>query len=540
MSGAASMSWTVPPAAVRILRRLAAHGHPECCYGRTVSWPGTSRLAVLAIALALLTCAATAVAKHPPAPSADGAALRDGCQRSDIPIGLVTSPEWVYVYRDPKIRRASGIARVSHVSNEDDPLIHDWSDFNSNLVVDRGYSWMLGGSRARHTGNYAGHVSDEVGRLHFEWEMSTFPTFAWPWDGDRTTLWGSWIWDCGHWTVSPNNLPGAKVTGETTELHPLDAIVVNRSDPYRARRGESETDAFISNAGTAAHAEQQCALTHHPADSTTYDSGYRNCARDRANFRQPLLRSYSFFVPAPRRPSASTRLTFRAVTMVHPSLGRERIRVERGGLAITVTLPRRAGAIRYGKSFFVSWAGAPAPAPTRLKVTLRTLVIHHADPSPSNPDKTPPKWNLFLAVNGDWKLVNDWVPGLARAHDGERFKINRSLTLTVPRGGRVLFQLAGRECDIPTHTTVFGLFIPLLRPCAPNPDEINSNVYLLLHNDDTGTVLDVYRSAAAALGVHTRRGRAVFAMPGTGRMTFGDDETEGNGNYSVTYSISRG
>src|SRR5207302_181630 len=83
-----------------------------------------------------------------------------------------------------------------------------------------------------------------------------------------------------------------------------------------------------------------------------------------ANRRQPLNGSYGFFVPAPPRPSGTARLTYRTTRMVSGSAARERIRVLRSGLAVTVSL--RGGVTRrYGKSFFVGWTGRQRSRPAR-------------------------------------------------------------------------------------------------------------------------------------------------------------------------------
>ena len=95
-------------------------------------------------------------------------------------------------------------------------------------------------------GNFAGgEGSEDFRRLHYEWESGTLPFFAWPTDGDRVKLWGSWIWDCGHFTM------GQRVSGEASELHPLNGIVVTRRAPYRTRGRESQADVFISSGGVA-------------------------------------------------------------------------------------------------------------------------------------------------------------------------------------------------------------------------------------------------------------------------------------------------
>ena len=250
---------------------------------------------LLGVTVACASSATVALAAHPSPPTSRDQAVRDGCQRSDFGIGFDTTPEWVYVDRSPAIRMAQGVVRVSHASIQDSILEHRSFDYNGNLVPDRPCGYLIAGQAGQHTNNYGPQEGESLGRLHFEWESATLPLWAWPTDGDRATLWGSWIWDCAHWQTSGNNT-GGTVVGEHSELHPLSAIAIHRRAPYGSARGESETDVFISNQGDAAHAIEQCALTHHPVSGTAYpqyDSGFKPCAMNPANRLQPLATLHS-------------------------------------------------------------------------------------------------------------------------------------------------------------------------------------------------------------------------------------------------------
>jgi hypothetical protein len=499
--------------------------------------------ALVIVTTAAAVFAAPAFANNPPHPSGLDQPLKDGCQRSDFGIGLGTSPQWVYVYRNAAIRTAKGTVRISHGSIDDSILQHDSYDYNGNLVPDRPYRYLVAGTPQGKTNNFArqpGSNSDEeYARLHFEWESGTLPMWAWPQDGDRAQIWGAWIWDCGHWSTTENNAEGSTTTGEHTELHPLNAIVDYRVTPFTGTRKQTQTDVFISNDGTVARAVENCALSHHPKDNANYDDGFRPCTESKANRVQPLLRSYSFTIPAPRKPAtAGAELHYKVVGHGRSS-ARQRIRVTHTGLSVTVTMKR---AKSYGKTFYVWWTPQRA-TPTLLRFTLQSVKINHADPNPNNagsdPDKTPPPWNLYLDVNGSWKLLNDWAPQLGAVHDGQVIPVNRSFTIAVPKGAGVWLQVQGRECDEPGDTTVFGLYAHVLFPCGPNRDEINPNPLLLLMNDDVGIVLDRYRFAALALGTHTSAAATSAFFPGSGQITFGHG-VEAGGAYELTYTVSKG
>jgi hypothetical protein len=497
---------------------------------------------VSAAALLVALAVATSAPAHPPAPTSKDQALSDGCQRSDFGIGFDSTPEWVYVHRSAAIRMARGTVRVSHASLQDSILQHRSFDYNGNLVPDGPFRYLIAGRRASGTNNYAAEEGEARGRLHFEWESATLPFFAWPTDGDRATLWGSWIWDCGHWTSTANNT-GGTITGEHTELHPLSAIAVNRRASYLSSSGERETDVFISNEGDGAHAVEHCALSHHPVSGgafPSYDSGYSACARSVPNRIQPLARSYSFFVPAPPKPSPTALLRYRILTRVGGSSGVEQFRRAGNGIAVTVKLHNSKRVVRYGKSFFLSWSGATHHPPSALKVTLKSILIKHADPNPAVPDPSGAHWSLYLDVNGYWQLLNKWAPRLtAHVVDGERIAINRTVKIDVPRRAGVSFLVQGRECDAPAGKTVVGVHTNLLYPCPANTDEQNPNIFDVFNNDDPGTILSVYRSASAALGTHVARSAATVNFRGSGRTSFGDG-VQGQGDYQLTYTIRRG
>ena len=487
-------------------------------------------------------CAASAPAANPPAPTSDTQPSRDGCQRSDFGIGFDTSPEWVYVYRSAAIRMAQGTVRVTHGSLQESILEHRSFDFNGNLVPDAPFRYLIAGSRSRHTNNFAPGGGEEHGRLHFEWESATMPMFVWPTDGDRATLWGSWIWDCGHWQSGENNTTGV-TTGEHSELHPLSAIAVNRRAPYLSARGETETDVFVSNEGDAAHAIEQCALKHHPQPAAVYpqyDAGFKPCATAPANRLQPLAKTYTFFVPAPPRPGPAARLRYRVVNRITGGSGTERVRLAANGLQVTVTLHRSSREVRYGKSFFVTWTGGVRHPPDALAVTLKSILIRHSDPNPAVADPSGAHWVLYLDVNGYWQLLNTWAPRLTtHVTDGERIALNRTVRIYVPHGSGVWLQVAGRECDEPAGKTVLGIFTNLLYPCPANTDEQNPNLLDVFNNDDTGTILDTYRSAAAAIGSHVSTSVATTnRFPDSGPITFGDGK-QGQGDYRLVYTVHR-
>ena len=76
-------------------------------------------------------------------------------------------------------------------------------------------------------------------------------------------------------------------------------------------------------------------------------------------------------------------------------------------------------------------------------------------------------------------------------------------------------------------------------PLSGKHRRADPNILDVFTNDDPGTILNIYRSAGAAIGKHVVTARATVKFPGTGKVTFGDG-VQGRGGYQLTYTIRRG
>lgn len=151
-----------------------------------------------------------------------------------IPGGL--SPGWVRVDGDPNPHAA--IAEVSgqildpqayvnfssddalpqnvktnqFVTHTDNSFNHFARDINVFLTIDPADRHHLA------KGNFIEGDSNEIGHMEVEWERGGVPMFAFPAMGDRMTVWGPHIWDCGHGDT------WVELEGENddyrTEIHP--------------------------------------------------------------------------------------------------------------------------------------------------------------------------------------------------------------------------------------------------------------------------------------------------------------------------------
>jgi hypothetical protein len=467
---------------------------------------------MLAVSVAVATASSTAQ------PNSTTQPLRDGCQRNVTGLLTFSSPEWVYIYKDPSVRFVQGTVTHTHTAGGDLPEGHDWYDLNSNVNVIPAYSYLV--ATANSTGDPA---AEDYGRLHVEWETGSVPSYVWPTEGDSVRLWGSWIWDCGHWGPSAGVtnpdllLPGQgeaqcaqnACPGERSEFHPMRAMIIQRANPSVPTSTQTETDVYISTDGTIAHAEAQCALAHPPPNPDSYGADYSACVQDPSQrYQQVNDRNYSFFVPAPPKPSPTATLTYsvkdQGVSVNAPT---EQIQVASDG--INVTIPFKNFGVNgtrqvYGKSFFVGWSVDPTP-PTHLQVHFSGLTVFHSLDPPSDTssgtDDPGAEWNLYVDVNGSWSFVNDWAPGLATLLDGTTLTTSKTMDVYVPAGQGVRLFVHGRECDLPK-----------IQPCPTNTGEVASD------NDVPGEILDQYSSAQAAIGTHTT--------------------TADSGDYQLTYTVS--
>lgn len=488
---------------------------------------------IRALALLLLGGALVLPATATAGPDPLNQPLADGCQRNPAGLLTFTSPEWVPVggrnAGDP-VRVIEGSSTLVHTADEDLPEGHNSYDLDWDVNPDAGYLGLLAGDPNANGGQGNGNWANDAdrGKLHVEWESGAVPSFVWPTEGDRTKVWGQWIWDCGHWgqgiQTDQGNPQGSLVgtgdyflpgqveggapnglRGEQTELHPMQAIVVNRHAPYRTPLNEAETDAFVSNEGTHALGEERCSQQLTPLPLlASYGPDFSACVNSGANERQDIRgRSYEFFVPAPPKPSAAAQLRYREVPMVSGSGYSETITPLAGGLDVRVTFDRIAagdsGPHAFGASYFVGWDGGAAALPRVLRFTLRSVTVNHSlDPNPSRFTQTGPppgEYNLYVDLNGYWNFIgghglvgalpDEWATGLGAVTDGQTVPVNRSVDFAVPPGAPVRIDITGRECDLPR-----------MDPCVVNAEVSDAN-------DHPGQAIAKFPSADAALGDRT-------------------------------------
>ena len=210
---------------------------------------------------------------------------------------VLINPEWAAVdvgmhsppFSDPIT--VHGTVHFAKINESGDfPSDHVTDDQNTFATLDPADMGLVA------TGN-VGPEGVEAGQMELEWEISSYPLFAWAGSGDRYTGVGRWIWDCGHPNPDPVGhcsttmaqtcvidsdctppLCPSCINGETcdgvnfnyhSELHPPQAVAITRTHGYRPAkrvrfgRRATRTDVWINPDGGGAG--DACWQTHQPS-----------------------------------------------------------------------------------------------------------------------------------------------------------------------------------------------------------------------------------------------------------------------------------
>jgi hypothetical protein len=490
--------------------------------------------AVLAACLAATVGSFAGARPNVPPPDPQEAVL-DGCGRDYLAQTQRQIPTWVYVGDrnnpatgpPPAARLLSGVVGsryfpdlASHPTEEDLPPIHRSYDVNFDVKPDRAYTELMGGSAAQHTGNFAG-TSPSTARIHVEREQTAFPSFAWPDPGDRVTLLGSWVWDCGHWTPA----------GERTEIHSYRALWVGRRRAARSPAGGSEGDLLVSNDKTFAGVEADCA---HRAKGVV--PVFQSCLLTEPE-RLDIGGNHHFILRLPPRPSKASRLRVRALDAGSSGAPAQiTTRFTNHVLSVWVHVPSGTAPLLVAKRIVAGWTRAPRPEHLRIRFT-RLLVRRAMDPGCPNAQTTcgsretthgeqlsspPGEWNVYVDAAGVWRM---WGSGLLRVRDGQVVRHGPTLDVFLPRGRPWRLFVFTRECDWGSLGNADGA-AHAMTPC-PRSGEVGT----FDGDDRPGYVVKRFRSPEASLGFHRSRPsrRTITTCPPVNKL----------GCYELDYKVTR-
>ncbi|HZN03271.1 MAG TPA: hypothetical protein VFD06_06745 [Candidatus Polarisedimenticolia bacterium] len=232
------------------------------------------------------------------------------------------------------------------VNHTDAPFTHYAHDLNVFVTLDAGYRHLLA------SGNFELGDPSEFGTLELEWERGGIPMFAWPSPHDRITVWGPWVFDCGHGEPDENDSDVALSDAKyRTEIHSPVGWVVYRNTsnmtdrdgtprpekrmanpwtwyeaddfpgmgvPLPGMGGTLDTpikatvaDAFFSSfAGNIPEGLNGCDDTTVVSDDTIDSTCFYTLSAETFEWAAPLLQQdYSFFIPAPPKPASDPDAT---------------------------------------------------------------------------------------------------------------------------------------------------------------------------------------------------------------------------------------
>jgi len=465
------------------------------------------------------------------------------------------------------------------VTATDNTFNHYTRDLNVFVTLDPSSRWALA------DGNFAIEDDDgeselnELGLIELEWEHGAVPAWARPSSYDRIAAFGWHVFDCGHgnpdrYRTEIHSPVGWVSYRNTSNTHDWDQDpgAKKSQDPWiwyenGDHQGIGETfpdtglldtpvqstvaDAFFSSfGGNIPESVNGCDDDTFIADDTANAHCYDEVVPNSWEWWQPLLKEdYTFFIPAPPRPSPNAQLVWSSVdhcaeTPANP--GNPGNDVEGAGEAgpgetafdigsatcnipdhvettsngITVTVRAHSGAdgiagnaddptypsndyVAFGKRYKVAWDYVPAGA-DRVKtfnVHFDTLRVYD-DAEPCIEDG---EWSMSIFVNEQWRHPIDghgdsdtpfWSDGAIDddkciiGHDPtyQPYDIGELFTVNVVRGESIFVREKSYDVDF-------------------------------ISNDDTNPVVYAFRSA-----------------PGT--YVDGVTDTDVEGAHTIVYTIS--
>ena len=546
----------------------------------------------------VLVAAVPAMAKDPgPDPSGpNGQSHQDGCTREPLQLIHGESPSWAYVYDDtsnpnlPAPRRMTGLVQTRdyqtdalgsplneavHPSGDDLPSGHDDYDLNVDVQPDPQYIDLLGGHNDpvldNRTGNFRGNGEDYAA-VHSELQGDAMPLSLWPDEGDRIDLIGNWAWDCGHWGVpteifSPDYvLPKdgqpcfgsfqslgpvldpaqCHIAGESTEFHPWRAmwdIHAQSGSPTAAAEGLLYVSTYQTRAGRV----EDCAHRNPPINGNA-NPLLKICVQN-GSLWQDVTGDYSYYLPAPPRPSQAAHLTYHADDLGSAGAPAPTLAPEGDGVRVTFHLATAMDqALNMFYKVYAGWDDLPlATVPTHLQVHFDSLLVRRSMDCPVlqgevactsdtlNPNQrsSPPgEWNLYYNVQGHWgKLFGGEFDPSA----GDILNPDQTVDVYVPQGQGWRMVMMGRECELQllaTGTSVTRNFASCLGKNTTAPLEISDS------NDVPGKLLDEYASAQASLGTHVSDARTRKTVPVADPGSSCPPDPNPNGCYQLTYTVS--
>ena len=392
-------------------------------------------------------------------------ALKRGCRTGGTMDVNTTNPSWVSVDPSDKARPLEGVVRVSKVTWEDYPANHESHDWNIFIKPDTQYEFM---------NSDANHFMDADGKdvpkgdpngafcMEAEWETKQFDMRFWPVVGDRATVLGRWIFDCGHppyrseihppkFTAFTRMSPHT-FTGDTTPSYTNKAFVfINGQGGYFYDRIGGAKYTFdihvppkpgtsrglldrlkgrIRPARPGQPAEQPEATPDPAAPPVTPVAAAAPPELRAQVLETPFGGPTPTLTPLPDQ--NKVRVTYDLSRVVDP---------QRWNLYQHPLSARPKNTPKFGAVIAAGWREPVVTQGYRVvKVTFDNIKVntdHDVIPFSSG------EWRFWVHVNGTWMQI----PGLGDVDGGKTYNINKSVLVTVPEDGELALQTTGWESD---------------------------------------------------------------------------------------------
>lgn len=298
-------------------------------------------------------------------------------------------------------RTVEGILARSHITSNDFPFKpwHTFYDWNFHVRFDKQYTYLTS-------------PANREGEIECEWDTAFLPIWAFPQDGDRVWIVGRWVYDCGH---PENNL-------HKSEIHPPKAIASFRSQAtdFGGNRGPTRANHAIVFIGR--------------------DGGY---------WRQPIKdQNYAFdlYLPPKPYPEAEPRFKIAPQTGVLPVPLHITPFPAKEPRALRVVIPLKGvepHPENYGVIISGGWSdprGTEAAAVKLYRITVEEILMDaNLDPRTIVDPKGKDEWNVYVGINGRWKVFNDL--------SGKSSKLDYSVTLPLHPSDQIHITACGYEED---------------------------------------------------------------------------------------------
>jgi hypothetical protein len=204
-----------------------------CPAGCTVQPPG-SHLSPITVEPQVLDVPIQALESAPLAPETTPAVVPSSSAGLSVPpgqcdfgAGAISKQWWAVREVDDAndYRLLEGAVRHSRVSRKDSPLNHDSQDTNYHIEPDPKYSDV----------QFEDDDAPIPEPIEVEWERSSIPERYRPTPGDRASIFGYWVTDCGH---------------GRPEIHPPVGVAVHRPRPIRIPDNKTFPELGGQTAGT--------------------------------------------------------------------------------------------------------------------------------------------------------------------------------------------------------------------------------------------------------------------------------------------------